>query len=407
MQTNNTLRTLLICAVILAVAGGVTWTIFSTEPTAVRVEQTRESAMLVDAVRVLRGEYRPVIVAMGDVRAAEEVMLRPRVGGQVVERAPAFTPGATVAAGQVLLRIDPDDYENMLAMRVSELREAEAELAMEQGRRQVAEQEYRLLGEDLPDISTGERALVLREPQQDAARARVASARAAVAQARLELERTEVRSPFAAQVLTREADLGSQLDAGDALGRLVGTATYWVRATVPLAALRWIEIPAPSESMEDAATAYTGPVVQVRDRSAWAQDAYREGRIIELVGELQGTTRLAQLLVAVDAPVAREPRLLLGSYVEARIPGRVISDVSRLARDYLRPDDTVWVYTPAANGQGGELVIRQAEVVFRDATHAYIRDGLNDGDLVVTTNLATVAQGARLRLSGEMGDSSE
>ena len=43
-------------------------------------------------------------------------------------------------------------------------------------------------------------------------------------------------------------------------------------------------------------------------------------------------------------------------------------------------------------------------MVFRDASHAYVGGGLEDGDRVVTTNLSTVADGASLRLEGESGD---
>jgi hypothetical protein len=67
----------------------------------------------------------------------------------------------------------------------------------------------------------------------------------------------------------------------------------------------------------------------------------------------------------------------------------------RLDRQYLRQNDTVWVKSE------GQLDIRQAEVVYRDAEYAYIRSGLEAGDEVVTTSLATVSQGLALRLEGE------
>ena len=53
--------------------------------------------------------------------------------------------------------------------------------------------------------------------------------------------------------------------------------------------------------------------------------------------------------------------------------------------------DTVWVM------RDGALDIRQVRVVFRDAAYAYIDSGLSDSDRVVTTNLATVVDGVRLR----------
>ena len=45
------------------------------------------------------------------------------------------------------------------------------------------------------------------------------------------------------------------------------------------------------------------------------------------------------------------------------------------------------------------LRIRELEIVFRDDEFAYVRSGLSAADQVITTNLATVFDGAALRLA--------
>ena len=45
--------------------------------------------------------------------------------------------------------------------------------------------------------------------------------------------------------------------------------------------------------------------------------------------------------------------------------------------------------------------IRPVETVFRDQEYVYIAAGLDEDELVVTTNLATVIDGAMLRLEGD------
>ena len=81
---------------------------------------------------------------------------------------------------------------------------------------------------------------------------------------------------------------------------------------------------------------------------------------------------------------------IIGSVFAARHPAR--EDV-RLGA--VRDGDTVWVMADA------KLVIKKVHVVLRDATYAYIRKGLSDKDQIVTTNLATVTDGARLRVEGK------
>ena len=388
----NWQTTLLASLGILVGAGVITALIFSTEPTAKRTGATRETAMLVDVIQVRRDTVRPTIEAMGTVRPAQEIVLSPRVSGQVLRRSERFTPGGYVDEGSTLLQIDPADYRNQLEQRKSELQQAVADLKLEMGRQDVARQDYQLLDDSL---SQQNQALVLRKPQLNAARSAVESARAAVDQAELNLQRTTIRAPFDAHILSRNVNVGSQVAPGDQLGRLVGLDVYWVEATVPVSKLRWLQFPNGDGR---------GSAVTVYNRSAWEEDADREGTLYRLVGALEDDTRMARVLISVSDPHARQddvsgPRLLLGSYVEARMEGKVMEDVVRLSREYVRDDETVWVM------EDRTLQIRDVSVAFRDATYAYIDNGLQDGDRVVTTNLSTVTDGAPLRLEGSESES--
>ena len=379
------MKTLLLCAALLAIGGVALWVIFNTEPEVRRESAVRETAMLVEVERVETGTFRPEIQAMGTVRAAREVILRPRVGGEVESIADAFVPGGEVQAGDVLLRIDDADYRVLLEQRESEYQQAVAQLEIENGRQEIALRDYRQLNKDLqPD----NRALVLREPQLRSAEAVVRGAAAALEQARLDLERTNVRAPFHAQILTREVNLGSQVAAGDALARLVGVDNYWVETTIPLDRLRWLAF-----GEQDGASPVT-----IRHRSAWPENESRSGHLFRLIGELEGDTRMARVLVAVNDPLGREtgrPPLIIGSFVECLIEGRELQDVARVPRDTIRKDDTVWLM------RDGRLAIQTVDIAFQDSTFAYVRSGLAADDRVVTTSLATVRDGIALRLKSE------
>lgn len=382
-------KTILVCLGVLLVGGAVTALVFLTEPEAERSGAVRETAMLVNVTDVTRGTYSPRIRVTGTVRPSQDVILSPRVGGQIIRRSGFFTPGGYVEAGDTLLQIDPADYQNTLQQRQSDLSEAVSELDIEQGRQDVARQDYQLLADTL---SAGDESLVLREPQLQSVRARVEAARAAVKQAELDLQRTTITAPFDAHILSRNVNVGSQVAPGDNLGRLVGMDTYWVEVTVPLSKLRRLDIPRTGEA--------EGPPVRIRNRTAWEEGEYRQGQVYRLVGEVEGQTRMARILVAVPDPHGYQrdgtevPAMIIGSFVEAVIEAEPISNVLRLNRDYVRQNDTVWVM------EEGRLRIRDVDIVFRDATYAYISDGLNEGARVVTTNLSTVTDGARLRLEG-------
>lgn len=178
----------------------------------------------------------------------------------------------------------------------------------------------------------------------------------------------------------------------DDLGRLIGRQTYWVFATVPLSSLPWIEW-GPGEN---------GSPATLRDRGAWPEGMTREGKVRRLIGTLDERTRLARVLVTVSDPLALlpenegKPALILDPIIEATITGKEIADVVRLARIYLREGDTAWVMD-----ENIELRIAELDIVFRDAEYAYVRSGLETGDRVVKTGLATVSEGAPLRTEGD------
>lgn len=386
---------LAIAGAVLAVSLGVAAVTFLTEPEAQRSSVAKSTAMLVDVVSVERSTFTPEIVATATVQAEQDIELRPQVSGRVVEVASEFTPGGFVAEGDLLVKLEAADFRYALAQTRSNLRDALSALAVEEGRQDAARAEYAFLDETLEPENEE---LVLRTPQLEAARERVKAARAAVSQAELNLRRTQIRAPFDAHIIDRRANVGSQVSPGEALGRLVGVDAYWVRIDVPVSKLPWVRV----------GGAEKGAEVRVRNARGWPEGVYRQGFVSRLVGTLDGQTRMARLLGIVEDPMGREsggpdkPPLMIGEFLQATIVGEPLEDVVKLNRDYLRSDDTVWVMVD------GKLEVRSADVVMRDATHAYITEGLEGGEEVVTTNLSTVVDGARLRLDPEQeSDESE
>jgi RND family efflux transporter MFP subunit len=384
-------KTLFISVIILIGSVAVLGLIFSTEPEAERSGIAKQSAMLVQVETVQQGTYSPAISATGTVQPSEEIILGARIEGEVINRTPAFVPGGYVEEGEVLLQIDSTDYVNDLMQANSELRQAKSALQQEMGLQEAAKREYALLEDTLSETN---RALVLRQPQLLATEAQVESAQAAVNQARLNLDRTTIRAPFNAHIIERNVNKGSLVSPGQSLGQLVGIDTYWVEVSVPMNKLGRLNFEEDSP-------------VQIRNRSAWREGQYREGRLFKMLGTLEYETRMARVLVEVKDPVSIKkgneglPRLIIGSFVETSIQGKELDNVVKVNRDHIRSNETVWVM------QGDSLDIREVGIEFQNSEFAFISSGLNDGDRVITTNLANVTQGAPLRLSGEDSGSAE
>lgn len=382
----HTLVTVGLCLLIAAGTFGIVRLIYSTQPKAQREGATRRAPALVETVSVTAGDYRPRLDVLGTVEPAREIVLQPRVTGEIVVLSDAFEPGGFVRKGQMLMRLDSKDFLNRVILSESSLTEARAELEVELGRQRAAQKELEIMQVDKP-LEDADRALVLREPQVAAAKARVAAAEADLAQAKLDLSRTEIRAPFDAQIVARAVNVGSQVTPNTNLARLVGDEEFWVIASVPLRHL-------PRIDMAMSADPQSGSMVLLRNRTAWPEGVYREGRVRRLIGEVDQETRLARVLISIRDPLglkSSERPLMLGTVVEASIEGQQLEDVVRLERSYVRGDSTVWVFAD------GKLDVREVRILQEDAGYAYISEGLTTGDSVVTTHLASARTGIELK----------
>ena len=138
----NWKTTIVICCIILLLAASAITVIHLTEPKAQRTSASKRTAMLVEVTHGEPGTFQPEILVMGTVRPEKEIVLSPRVGGEIVSISQSFTPGGFVDEGEVLLQIDPADYEVVLVHRKSEMLQASADLELELGRLDLAHKDF-------------------------------------------------------------------------------------------------------------------------------------------------------------------------------------------------------------------------------------------------------------------------
>lgn len=367
---------------IIAVAAYFSWSLYLSGPVAERKARPRVPR-LVEVVEVLPATRGPLIEAWGEVQANHTLVLRPEIGGTIVELNERLTAGGLVREGELLVRLDDRELALAVARAEAEIRKVEARIALEEGQQERARRDL----ERLPvKLNESQRKLVLRAPQMAELQAEMAAAEAARDQAMIALSDVALRAPFDAVVVSEQVAPGALLSAGAQAAELVATDRFDVLLAVPVTALEWIGTEA-------------GRVVWLTQPGVWPEGAYREGKIERLTAGLRTTGRMAELVVSVDDPFARlpenagKPRLLLGSFLRAAGEGRQIENAVALDRAWLRDGNTVWVMNAE-----DRLDIRPVEVAWRGAEQVLISGGLAPGDRVVTTQLAVVAQGMALRL---------
>ncbi len=83
----------------------------------------------------------------------------------------------------------------------------------------------------------------LRKPQLAAARSQIDAAQAKLAQARLAVERTEIKAPYAGRILSRNVDRGVVVSTNQALARIYATDRVEVRLPLKNSELGYVELP--------------------------------------------------------------------------------------------------------------------------------------------------------------------
>jgi RND family efflux transporter MFP subunit len=373
---------------VLACGAAVTLYLMKTSPEA-RPRKKPPVATLVEVRTVQAGPQQTVISGMGEIIPARDIELKPRVNGEIEAINAEFLPGGYFHTGQTMLKIDPADYALLLRQLESEAAKAESDLTLEMGYQQIAKKELSLLNEP---VRPEERALILRQPQLDKLKASQTFAQARLAQARLDLARTEIQAPFNCVVESRSVDKGAKVTESTVLARLVGTDAFWLRLTIPVEQLQWVQIPGNSNE--------TGSTVRVFTQGGNGAEPIRMGRVIRLAASLEAQGRMAQLLVEVDDPLCRKPenngkpRLLLGSYVRAEIEGTGIASGISIDRADVHEGNTIWLMD-----NEDRLTIRTVDIVFRNRHQVIVRDGISDGERLVTSSLASPIAGTPLRLA--------
>lgn len=362
--------------------------------------QPKKQARLVEIASFEPQTRRLPVSAHGQVIAARRLSLSPEVSGRIVELNPAFETGARLRAGTLVCRIDPRDYAIDIVLKKAALQKAQAALEIEQGQQRIAHTEWEMYqqGEkgrstvDTSSVVSSSPDLVLRKPELKQAQAEVENARAALEQARLNLKRTEIRLPFDALVVEENVEEGSYVSAQGEIANLVGTDTFWITATVPVADLQWVDMEGDRAH----------PDTQVRVHLPNSSHT-REGQIVRLLGNLSDEGRMAQILVAVTDPLdldeqphARNP-LLLGAYLQLELPGKEIEGVIALPRVTVHNGNQIRIATPE-----GTLNVREIEPLRRTRDKIYIQGGLDPEEKVITSTLAYAVEGMAVKENARM-----
>ncbi len=326
-------------------------------------------------VEVARRVKNPiVIVGYGTVRPVHTLNLVPQVSGKVVAVSKNFIEGGFVKRGEVLVQLEKTDYA--IALKRAEANLLNRDVAYKKALKQahIAKKEWEeILKNVLMDKKVVPDALTFYLPQLKAAKAAYDAAAADLRLAKLNLERTTLRSPYDARVLKRLTDLGQFVTPGKVIGHLFSTGVAEIEVPLRSRDAAWLTVPSTAEVI----STLTGKKVRY------------PAMLVRTAGAVDPGSRMLHAILRVKAPYRFTPPLENGDFVTVRIRGKTGEGFWISAK--AERDGKVWI------AREGKLVIRTVRVLYREKEKVFV-SGLREGDPVITTSLFAVTNGMQIRV---------
>ena len=448
------LRAILPVAVLLLGAGSLFVFGQRAEP------ETRETSDLVETVVETQSaelvEKPFPIVVDGEAVSYRRVTISAEVDGRVINLPESSRGGYFVNEGDLLLEIDPTDYQIAVDRLTAQVQQAAFDLEAlavdiegTQAMVKLADEQLRILQRDLNratqlfarnagserEVDTARQAeLAARNSRQTlqnqlaAYRKRQSTLTAAkeiaetqLRQAQADLKRTKIFAPVSGTVVGELINEGEFVRMGDPLIRISESARMEVKCNLRIPELKWVWLQhnsrkSPSEpTVGQRLELPEAPVEVVFEvdgiRVVWDGVLSR----YEGVG-LDTRTRTVPCRVLVEHPeasrieagldqirrtVVTPPALLSGMYVTVRIPITSPLPLLKLPISAYRPGGFVWVV------REGKLEILDVQLARTMEDYVLVEqreDGLQDGDAVVVSPLASVSDGMQVRILNSSSD---
>ena len=333
------------------------------------------------------------VISEGTVQPRTESELVPEISGRVISISPSFAEGGFFEEGDTLLEIDPFDYQQAVIAARSQLAQSRLRLAQEEAEAEIAQREWDEIGEGDP------RALTLREPQLEDARAAVAAAEANLVRAERDLDRAEVTAPYAGRVRRKNVDVGQFVTIGNSVGTIYSVDVAEIRLPLPDAELAYLDLPLSYRGGETR----LGPRVTVRTTFAGATHAW-DGRIVRTESEIDPVSRMVHVVAEVMDPYSSgpdpdRPPLAVGMYVDAEIEGRRFGRIAVVPRAALRGRDQVMLVDDESR-----LRFRTIDILRLTTASIYVRDGLQDGERVAISTVDSPTDGMLVQVTNGDAD---
>jgi multidrug efflux system membrane fusion protein len=329
-------------------------------------------AIPVGVATVKQGDFDVYLTGLGSVQAFNTVSLKTRIDGQIMQV--NFQEGQDVKQGDLLILIDPRPYEVALAQAQANLEKDEAQLtnAKAQYERNKVLYEQGVIAKQ--DLDTMEASFGTYEGT-------IASDKAAIDSAKLNLTYCRIVSPINGRVGLRQVDPGNYVTAAGGTAMLVITQLHPIAVVFTL----------PEDQLQQVFQQMKSGALEVDAYSRDDQTKLGGGKLLTINNEIDQTTGTVQLKAIFDNP---DNTLWPNQFVNAHLLLKKMKDaITAPASALQRGPDGNFVYT--VDGQN-VVQMQPVQLALTQGAISVFSSGLPAGARVVTDGQEKLQAGMKV-----------
>ncbi|MBK8814448.1 MAG: efflux RND transporter periplasmic adaptor subunit [Methylococcaceae bacterium] len=363
--------------------GGAWWLIaHKTEVDEAKIKKVKHEPPTVAVATAKRETLRLDVISQGVVAPKVEIDVVAEVSGKVVKAHPGFAPGGHFRKGEMLVMIDPRDYEFAVTRANAAVAEAYKELLREREEALQAESEWQALG------SGKATEYVLHKPQLKEREAKLAAAESDWAAAKLQVERCRLIAPFDGWVRDKRVLAGQYLSAGEKVAKIYADASAEVRLPIASDQLEFLELSALSSNSQN------GPEVRFTAHFGGKERIW-DGRIVRTTSSLDDKNAL--LYAVAEIPNAfkaldNQIALMPGQFVRASIAGIERFDLLSLPKSALFGGNQVY-----SIDQQDKLKLHRIQILRTENDRIIISEGVASGERIVVGGMELPIAGMKVK----------
>ncbi len=341
-----------------------------------------ERVWVVEAITAEHRTIQPQLKLYGMVFAGRESDLRAQVSGNVVVVGEKYKEGGWVKAGDLLVQIDPFEYENTLV-------ESRAQLAEARSKLDLLDRDYVRAKELHRKKDASQQFLDTAELNLEQQKSIVAQREVGVKRAQRNLEQTKLLAPYDGVVDEVNAELGMRLSTNDKVALVIDTQRLEVRFSLSNAQFGRI-----LDQDGSALSRQVDITWQVGNKALnYKGTIERQGA--QIASETGGVDMYAVIQGVSDRAMTSAP-LRPGAFVRVSVPDRRYDNVLSLPQQALYQQDTLYIVSnerlearkvDIVGSNGGEVLVRAAK-----------NQSINDGDLIVVTQIREGGAGIKVKV---------